>query len=65
MGIPNGKTRARFGDSVFFKWWQDTKGNSKDMEAEHFDIQKPDRLFHLLFLYSQNNVKMYISCQIL
>lgn len=35
MGIPNGKTRARFGDSVFLKWWQDTKGNGKDMEAEY------------------------------
>lgn len=35
------------------------------MGAEPFDVQNTDWRFHLLFLYSQNNVKMYISYQIL
>lgn len=33
------------------------------MGSGHFNVQKPDGLFNLLFSYGQNNVKMHISFQ--
>lgn len=66
MGLPNPKTRVRFGVLIFF--FNDDKIQKKTMKKWEQSIL----MYKILIgastyysYYSQNNVKMYISYQIL